>query len=289
MGRSRHFNAVDVDEILADFSYDAELVPRDCDELLKAPQRADRVVDGSRISVIQAQPRLKTWLSYDEQSMLLIHTDEDDPRSLDLSYVCARMYDQILRVSKYAANSGSPVKVIALAFFCSRHPDPRLSAEATPSELVVSLILQLIDHYRDFDPEVLAEAMENLDPRDVYSSLGVFEVLVRALPQGAMVYLIIEGIRFFTQSHGRRPQDMRRRREMVDVVDTLAALYYEEPRVSAQLKLLFANPTRPANEILDLFSTMEILRIPKDAVPRGGYSTREYDRPDDLSIASLEI
>lgn len=121
----------------------------------------------------------------------------------------------------------------------------------------MSLLLQLLDGYRDFEPAVLSAIADELEPRDISSIMSVFGELITRLPSSVLVVLIVDGLKFFGHP-------MERRSGLVQVIEHLVDIYRNGSE--AKLKFLFANSMR--SELVEdyLFGEQEVLRIPQSSV-----------------------
>jgi len=66
----------------------------------------------------------------------------------------------------------------------------------------MSLLLQLLDRFRDFDQAVLATLVDELVPEYIVSILSVFGRLVSLLPSTVLVVLIVDGRKVLRTSDG---------------------------------------------------------------------------------------
>ncbi|KAK2042622.1 hypothetical protein LZ31DRAFT_543175 [Colletotrichum somersetense] len=99
-----------------------------------------------------------------------------------------------------------------------------------PSELAMSLLLQLVDRFREFDSGNLQKCMDKLDPNSISSICRSFRFLVKRLPQNVVLFLVVDRLDSFAIP--TEPQDQTR-----EVVGRLVRLYREQPR--ATLKFIF--------------------------------------------------
>ncbi|ORY68314.1 uncharacterized protein BCR38DRAFT_385787 [Pseudomassariella vexata] len=259
--------APDVSDILKRYLYDPELIPTDCENVLKIPLRAGHDIEEDRVVAIQNHPRFNAWLALNESSLLFINANSDPTSNLEMSVVSAKTFQRAIDVSN--EQKGSATELIPLAFFCSQHRDYRKDENGHPAELAMSMLLQLLDSHRDFDSEDLEVVMDELNPQDITSICAMFGFFLAKLPSNAIVILIVDGLRFFAQ-----PADRRKR--MGEVVEHLVEIYRQQS--AATLKFLFANSTE-ADFVEHLLSDDEVLRIPRDLIRVGGYSTWMWKRP----------
>jgi len=255
---------VSTEEILERYLYQPELIPTDCQIILKMQWRPGLdSVDQNKIDSIQHHPRFRAFLTLNESSMLLLNANSDASHSLDMSVASARTYKSLLEVAAQQQQTpgDSSTILVPLAFFCSQHRDYRGDVNGNASELAMSLLLQLIDRYGDFDPTAhLPALVEELDPADITSVFAAFRRLVSVLPSTVIVAIIVDGLRFFDHP-------AERRQGLLQVVQELVAVHRSDES-EATLKFLFANPTRP-DLVEHLFTDDEALRIPKSPAISG--------------------
>lgn len=264
----------EAEDLLKRYQYDPTLVPTDCEKLLEFPFSQTSLIDEDRIHAIKSNIRFKTWVVVNESALLLMNANSPSASNLDMSFVSAQALQHAVEVSTRAAEqTNARSQLIPLAFFCSRHSDYSRDVYATPEELGISLLLQLVDAYRGFDPEDLAAVSEGLRPDEngqitgLGGILDIFGHLVSRLPGSVIVILIVDGLKYFAQPR-------RRRDRMADLVAGLVAVYRAEH--AATLKFLFANSTRTTDYLQDLFSDDEILQLPRDSNVEQGYNTGSW-------------
>ncbi|KAJ4035111.1 hypothetical protein NW753_012307 [Fusarium oxysporum] len=87
-------------------------------------------------------------------------------------------------------------------------------------DLAMSLLLQLLDCYRDFDSEHLDLASNEVNPDDTDAIVFVFKALVNHLPEDVVLYLMIDDLKAFAQPASRKY-------EMIQVMEKLLELHRE--------------------------------------------------------------
>ncbi|KAL3481694.1 hypothetical protein BJX99DRAFT_253221 [Aspergillus californicus] len=241
-----------VDELLRTFEHDPLLVRHDCSNLLKLnPDRDD--LDEDRIMAMIQSPRLRSWLAIDESSTLLIKGQARAiPRS-ETSYTSSKIVEFLIGTMSRKPN------IIALAYFCGQHRRLASDVYANPSELIMSLLLQLIDNYRAFAKEDLQRCFQNINPHSVESLCQAFKRLVRKLSTDVFLFVVVDGIGFFSDPGDRAEQT-------AFIVSQLIGLQTESRK--ATVKLLFTSPAKAAF-IDDLFQEEEILNLPRHPKPTG--------------------
>ncbi len=273
-GPSRTTPALDIDNIINRYLYDASLVSTDCEHLLRSPFVPGRHMDEDRILAIKVNPRFRAWLAAGESSLLFMNANSTPSSNLEMSFVSAQVFQRAAEVSSEQRQASARSELIPLAFFCSQHQDYRRDVNGPPSELAMSLLLQLVDAYRGFRPEDLAAAFDggDFDPKDIKSILAAFGSLVSRLPSSVIVILIVDGLRFFWHPKTRRDGTAK-------VVAGLVDIHHREH--DAILKFLFANSTR-ADFLEDIFADDETLRLPTQLSVGHSYNTTRWRRPVDL-------
>ncbi|RYP76412.1 hypothetical protein DL771_001851 [Monosporascus sp. 5C6A] len=262
----------DVDAILAHFLYDADLLTTDYDRLLRLDPR-QHALDQDRIMALVQSPRLRAWLVLvDEASCLLVNGHVHHPVSHnEISFVSARLVYSLLRAASGQDNVAvSPYNVgnniVALGFFCSLHRLLASDPYASPCEVAMSLLLQLIDSYRSFPPTSFQSVVDNLQPQNLPSVIEAFEALVRALPRGYVLFIVLDGINFFAE-----PAD--RADELAFIVRSLVGIRRKAP--AAMVKLLCASATR-SDFVEWCFEENEIMNLPVHCRPTAAYSEGKF-------------
>jgi hypothetical protein len=212
----------------------------------------------------QKNPRMLAWLTLDESSLLLVNGGAD-PASQSVSFVSAKVV-RSLQVQDLRQNPS--MELVTLAYFCGRHWDYRRDAAGSPDELAMSLLLQLVDQYRAFEPRALQECLDKAVPHDVAAICEVLQSLLDQLPNNAVVFLVIDGLHSFSNPPERQ-------RQMREVVELLVDIYRKQSRPI--LKFLFAGPTR--SNLEELFEAGEIVDLPLNPPPSGGYGLSWWQNP----------
>lgn len=255
-----------VDEILEEYSYDAEMLEEDVQffmNILSRPGR--RVIDRDRLYAIQSSSDLRAWGLVDESSVLLIHGRVAPRPESAVSLASAQIVDQMLRRSSDVDNAAqpqleagrAPPAVVPLAYFCGRHHE-RGTGTSITTTLILSLILQLLDRARQIlDIEAVDCCVQDMEAagEDVEELCVVFRDLVNSLPGNVFVVMVVDGISFF-ERWAREREDMR------VVVASLLDLHRQQ-QTEATLKFLFTSPLRPAF-VEDLFEADEVLNMPRN-------------------------
>ncbi|WZH47128.1 hypothetical protein QYS62_008270 [Fusarium acuminatum] len=247
--------AVTVEDILTRWCYEPELVHNDCTKILRSQHIAGYEIDLDLVTTIKFHPRFQSWLTLDESSVLFIDTRSDNPiSSLEMPLVAAETYRQLETfVDQHNREAhDDAAHIIPMAFFASQHRDMRRDPNASPNELAMSLLLQVVDQYRDFKTNDLDLVETEVDPTNIEAILFVFESLLAQLSQNTILILIIDDLSIFTQP-------LSRRRGMMQVIETLLDIHRNGGYI-AKLKFVFGNSSR--NDFSHgVFTEDEALRI----------------------------
>ena len=244
-----------VEEILDKWRYERDLVHRDCATVLRLQHIAGYDVDLELVSTIRFHPRFQSYLTLDTSSLLLVNTRSENPiMSLEMPIVAAETFRSLHAFIEEQDDQvhGTTIRIICLSFFCSQHRNVARDQNASPMDLAMSLLLQLLDYYRDFDSEHLDLASNEVNPGDTDAIMFVFKALVNQLPENVVLYLMIDDLKAFAQPASRKY-------EMIQVMEKLLELH-REGKYNARLKFLFGNSAR--NIFSDgLFTEDETLNI----------------------------
>ncbi|XEV01769.1 hypothetical protein FSHL1_007056 [Fusarium sambucinum] len=247
--------AVTVEDLLTKWRYEPDLVYNDYTKILRSQHIPGYEIDQDLVTTIKFHPRFQSWLMLDESSVLFIDTRSDNPTgSLEMPVVAAETYQRLEAfVDEHNREAhGDAARIIPLAFFTSQHKHMSGDPNASPNELAMSLLLQLVDHYHDFNGDDLDLVETEVDPTDIEAILFVFESLLSQLSQNTILILIIDDLNPFTQP-------LSRRRGMMLVIETLLDSH-RNGDYTAKLKFVFGNSSR--NDFSHgIFTEDETLRI----------------------------
>lgn len=243
--------------VLSELMYEPGLVPRDIDDILRqSTMPLHHRLQPRRVTAIQENPRVQAWLTLDESSILLVNGNAASHLDLSTSFFSARVVRTLAeQPSQYREN----IEIVPLAYFCGQHQDFLRDAAASPSELAMSLLLQLVDRHREFDAADLRRCLDDTDPKNVESIMESLGALLGHLPSRAIVYLVVDGVEHFA-----RP-DLRKA-EFQDVLIKVVNLFQFQKR--AKLKILFTSTQRGVLlDDLNLLADDEIVNIPMSPPP----------------------
>lgn len=160
------------------------------------------------------------------------------------------------------------IDFIPLAYFGSQHLNYYRDVAAAPTEMAMSLLLQLLDRYRGFSSNVLRQTKDHIDPYDLHGIFDSLGCLVKRLPENVVVYLVVEGT-----SHFNTPPE--RQKGMQDAVENIVDIYRQQSK--ATLKFVFVSATRSRN-LEYLFDDDEIFNVPSDPTPVGDPFLNDIER-----------
>ncbi|KAF5026361.1 hypothetical protein F66182_1569 [Fusarium sp. NRRL 66182] len=246
---------IDVEDLLDKYLYQDDLVQQDCAAVLRLQHIPGYDIDRDLVSTIKYHPRFQSWLTINESSVLLVDTRSENPTGgLEMPIVAAETFCNLhafIEEQEHQGLANTP-RIMCLIFFCSQHKDFARDANGSPTELVMSLLFQLIDHYGDFDSDALELVDNRLDPEDVDTALSVFEALLTRLPEDVFLVLMIDDLKAFTQP-------VSRKHGLFHVIERLLAIHRDADH-GVKLKFLFGNSAR--NDFSNGFFTEdETLRI----------------------------
>lgn len=257
--------------LLANFFYERDLVINDYQALMKllSPQR-NSGTNHDRILAIEATFRVQAWLVIDEPSLLLIDGRAESRRDVEVSVFVARIVHQLhcwqAEVDEFGPDAP---EIVPVAFFCGRHRQ-RQDTNSNPTELAMSLLLQLIDRHRaGFRPSLIQKLGLELDPRNMSSICSKVEELIMKLRKNVVLILLVDGLIHFTQDEVQTSQTR-------ELISCLIGIYRKRP--AATLKLLFSSPTRP-DFVEDLFLEKELLRLPRSVASAHSPHNMRWKKP----------
>ncbi|KAK8047126.1 hypothetical protein PG996_015190 [Apiospora saccharicola] len=186
--------SISTKDILAEFQYDQALVPQDIKALLRLSRPSNTIspIDANRAHAILWNPRIGVWLSDHAPYLYLLNGGSQEATDATTSFVMAKIAGTLLEQQQhhhhYHQNHQQPgsdsfgMKVIGLAYFCRQHRNYYRDAAASPSELAMSLLLQLIDRYPNFPSATLQDCLDRTDPQDISSICDSLRRLLEELP-----------------------------------------------------------------------------------------------------------
>lgn len=248
---------ISAETVLCELMHEPDLVPRDIDDILRqGTMPLHRRLQPRRVTAIQENPRVQAWLTLDESSILLVNGNAASHVDLSTSFFSARIVRSLM---ENASQYRESLEIVPLAYFCGQHQNYTRDAAASPSELAMSLLLQLVDRHREFDAADLQRCLDDIDPQNIGSIFESLGTLLGHLSSRSFVYLIVDGVEHFA-----RP-DLRRA-DFQDVLVKLVDLFQRQKR--AKLKILLTCAQRGVLlEDLNLLADDEIVNIPMSPPP----------------------
>lgn len=248
-------SVISAEDVLADLLFDPTLIPKDVDNVLRrCTDPLHSRIQGYRVLAIRENPRVQAWLSLDESSLLLVNGNAATPLDLSTSFISAKMVHALLGEASRPRRKN--LEIITLAYFCGQHQDFHRDEAARPSELAMSLLLQLVDQHRDFDEADLQRCLDRteLEPHSVGSVVSSLGRLVGLLPSRTIVYLVLDGIDHYAQP------DLRRH-EFQEVLALLIEEFNAHKR--AKFKMIFTCAQKSVMlEDMGLLADDEIVNVP---------------------------
>ncbi|EKJ76092.1 hypothetical protein FPSE_03724 [Fusarium pseudograminearum CS3096] len=236
-------------DVLEEWYYDLDPLANDCAKIAESQYRAGYEIRRGLISTIKSDSQFRSCLERNKSSRLLIDIRPENPAgSLELPIVALDTYRELESLE----GSHGTGRVIQLVFFASQHKDVTRDRHMDPSDLALSLLSQLVYHYRHFDADDLRRAKKRIDPRDISSILLEFERLLIRLPRNTTVIIIIDDLDAFAHPSSRE-------RRMMHTIGRLLEIHGDR-QYEAKLKFIFGNSSRNIFSY-DLFKERDTLRI----------------------------
>jgi hypothetical protein len=245
-----------LEEILERYLYEPELVPSDCENVLRLRHIPGYDIDEDLIATVQSHPRFTSWLMLNESSVVFVDTRyQTSIFSHELPIIGAQVFQKLRQFAAEQLQTRDTrimTDIVCSAFFCSQHKDLHRDANASPVELAMSLLLQTLDQQTGLDTRQLGHIFSELDPSSVSSICSALEAVLARLPPTVIIVLVIDDLKTFMQPPERREGT-------IEVVARLLD-FHRNGQYTATLKFLFANSTR-IGSVEDLFDENETLRI----------------------------
>ena len=195
-------------------------------EELEATERQGNISDHStqgRSQLLMQNPRFQAWFSSIQSECLLVdgHAESTMEKTSAMSIVCALI-----------ARNLPSATAKSMTFFCGLHMDE--FAAMGPSDLIRSLLAQLISHYSLNTTFFDGRAYEELERLNLRRLCALMTGLVKKLPNGAVLFCLVDGISWY------ETEEMTR--QAYAVIQTLTELTHDNG-VRAVFKLLITSPT----------------------------------------------
>ena len=225
-------------------------------------------------------PTMQAWLTSAVSLPLLVNghmsSAEGEIRQSPLSYFCAKLVDSILP-HETSSQTRTNRTVFAVRWFCGQHTNmydygPGMTDyDAHPPGMLNNMLAQLITQLLECPslPQLEDLSLTRHDP-PLVELCSLFNELVRALPRGSILFVVIDGISYY--------EDEERREECMEVLSTLTELTREssESANGCLVKLLVTAPLR-SHYVLDLFDDAEILDLDEYIPPNGGFTALQWE------------
>ncbi|VUC25855.1 unnamed protein product [Clonostachys rosea] len=251
-----------ITQILELLEHDPSVMPRDCSKLLKIqPLRAG--LKSSRLLYVVNNIRLRAWLEVDESSLLLINGSGDPYPISEVSYITARLVESFIMISRPAR------QIIAMAYFCGQHRHMGADIYASPTEMGMNLLCQLIDTGKEsFTSEILLDALDGLEPSDMATICDSIDRLLALLGNSVVVFIVVEGLNFFSYPASRQA-------ETKELLGRLIS--FQRRTESATIKLLLTCPTRVLF-LEDIIMSFEIMTVPRSPPDLGVWKDSAFNK-----------
>ena len=225
-------------------------------------------------------PIMQNWVTSAVSLPLLVNgqmfSTEGEIRQSPLSYCCAKLVDNIVQRNT-SSETRTNRTVFAVRWFCGQHTNmydygPGMTDyDAHPPGMLNNMLAQLITQLLEcpFLPQLENLSLTRQDPQ-LAELCTLFNLLVRALPRGSILFVVIDGISYY--------EDEERREECMEVLSTLtdSARESSESANGCLVKLLVTAPLR-SHYVLDLFDDTEILDLDEYIPPNGGFTALQWE------------
>ncbi|KAK8110236.1 uncharacterized protein PG998_006693 [Apiospora kogelbergensis] len=235
-----------VDDLLVSKLFPTTMVEDDCLELSSSESLSDRR-DHHRVKAVTGNNQLQAFITLENEKILMIMGGmggRDDQLS-PVSHAVAKLVTA-LRVVQQRNQF-----MLTVTFFCGQH---QYDGYSSCRDMMITLILQLIDQYRDFSNEILNECMQSLEARDVTGLCDLYEALCFELPETAILYCTIDGLSFFGYPNTRLSETRMIIGRLLDLSRDI------EKSPKACIKFLCATPALYP-DMADLFELWETLDL----------------------------
>ncbi|CAH0045916.1 unnamed protein product [Clonostachys solani] len=269
-----------IQQILELLEYDPAIMPSDCSKLLRI-QPMSAGLKSSRMLYVVNNIRLRAWLEVDESSLLLINGGGDSSPISEVSYITARLAESFITVARPAK------QIMAMAYFCGQHRHTGSDVYASPTEMGMNLLCQLIDNGKEFfASEIVLDVLDGLEPSEMATICNSIERLLALLRNSVVVFLVIEGLNFFSYPASRQAET----RELLGRLISI-----QRRTESATIKLLFTCPSRVLF-LEDMIGSSEIMTVPRSPPDLGVWKDSAFSKlfdevlsdPDDSSDDSQD-
>jgi len=243
--------------------YQRDLIPKDCQSILASTRLSQE--DQQKVHELSNHIRLQTFIEVDYSYILMINgapRSQHVPRSV-VTFVSAKLVDSLRQVCQ------SNRIYCALAYFCGEH-HRKQDEFSSARDMIITLLLQLLDQYRDFEAELLETCRATIFSKDIKGLCDLFERFVQALPEQTVLFCVLDGIGFFETPQARMVDTMA-------IIERLLQLSRERAPESPIVKLLFTTPARCLH-FSRLFEPYEVFTLRSNSYSRGVVRDRGWRR-----------
>lgn len=261
-------------KFLEDFQYEEDLVLRDCHSftsrlgVISLGETAEQY-----LTAMQCSYQMRVFLTADEPSLLAVMGHCDPQPDSEMSLLTAKIVERLFVITQAHDPGDNLAKIIPSIFFCGRHRNRQRDPYTNPTEVALSLLMQLIDRHRDYiDLEFLDRCRSSMEPTDIRSICSALEETIKRLSNNVILVVVIEGLEFFSQT-----ADMRESAR--HLFQTLVSTY--RSGLEAMMKCLFMSSSR-LDFVESVLEDDEILEIAMDSYDNGHYP--EWLRHEPLQL-----
>lgn len=261
-------------KFLEDFQYEQDLVFQDCHALTS---RLEAISLGETaetfLTAMQCSYQMRVFLTADEPSLLAVMGHCEPQPDSEISLLTAKIVDRLFVITQARDPGEKFAKIIPLVFFCGRHRNRQKDPYTNPSEVALSLLMQLIDRHRDYiDLEFLDRCRSSMEPTEVQSICSALKELIKNLSNNVILVVIIEGLELLAQTTNTRESARH-------LFQTLVSTY--RSGLEAMMKCLFMSSSR-LDFVERVLEDDEILEISMDSHHSGQYP--EWLRHEPLQL-----
>lgn len=234
---------------------------------------AGRVFDlheQERTEYLMISSRFKQWLTSRYSKVLLVNGNADTSnRCSPLSFACGLLVSSL----------GSFPSTITLSFFCALHTDSS-DPETGSRMMLASLVCQLLEKYPHFDLSFLAADQKyDLQDHEVNTLCKLFENLLRQLPEGQLVFCMVDGVSYY---------EYRDRRDDTCKVLAMLVALTEDEKLKAVIKLLISSPTA-SRYVSDVVDRKDIYTLPETIEHTNqGFNSQAFGKNAKRQIKDVE-
>ena len=222
---------------------------------------------------MQSDP-LQTWLTSLSSSVLLVNgqmfsSSPGEQRTSPLSFICAKLIDILVPEPGYHSVPGSS-NVFAVYWFCGEHTDGAQDYDAHPLGMMNNIVSQLLtqlsspesgDLELDLEPVSTLTRLPGSRSQTPFCNDSIedlcqlFVEIVLSLPEGTILFCIIDGISYYEHPESRRDG-------LYEVISTFTKLA-TQIQGGCVFKLLATAPVQ-THYVRDLFYETEIYDLKQD-------------------------